>query len=287
MKKRFATFLIGFFWIHSCVFGYNLELNLSYDYFRGMPDGSWNGNSGLLAAANFGVDLYEGINGQVGGSYGLYNWNGRANLQFKNPKQVEQQGFVTAGFFATIQQEYSAGLVYDRLFTRNFGIYGVDPNFDQLRFHLGYQICREEIGMWGTVRLQTAHRRALGLPVRFRAINQLNLFWTHFFDNCASTLLWAGVPYGESLEHRHGRPGNFIAGFALRAPLMERLFIDGYGSYMSPRHGHGLKETRNYAANVCIGVTYLFGEGICDCAESRLMPIANHANLLVDTNFNL
>lgn len=286
MKKQFATFLIGFFWIHASLFGWDLELNLSYDYFRSKPDGTWNGNSGLLAMANASTNIYECINLQAGGSYGIYNWNGRGNVLFRNPKRKAHQGYVTAGLFSRFKQ-YSAGIVYDRLFTKNFGIYCLNPSIDQLRFHVGYQFWCEEIGVWGTTNLTTAHERALGLPVSFRAIGQLNLFWSHFFENYAKTTLWAGVPYGNSLTHKHRRPGKFIAGFALRAPLMERLFVDGYGSYMAAWHGHGIKESRNYAANICLGVTYLFGDEECGFCESSFLPVANHSNFLVDTNINL
>jgi hypothetical protein len=285
MKKHFATFLIAILWLNSALFGYSLELNSSYDYFRGLPDGSWSGNNGGVAKANFGMCLYDCLGVQAGGSYGVYNWDGRGNVVFKNPKKVQQEGFVTAGLVASYES-FSAGLVYDRYFTKNFGIYCLDPSFDQLRFHGGYQFGCEEVGVWGTAFLTSSHKRALGIPVKFRAMNQLNFFWSHFFQNGSKTVLWLGAPFRNSLMFRHKKPGSLIIGAALRAPLMERLYFDGYGSYMAARRSHGVKQTRNYAANICIGVTYLFGDACAD-AECSYLPVANHSNFLVDTNVNL
>ena len=120
MKRQFATFLISFFLIHTSLFSFNLEMNASYNHFRGLPDGSWNGNNGVFLMGNASSCLYEPIAVQAGGSFGLYNWDGRGNLVFKNPKKLEQQAFVTAGFFSSYGS-FNAGLVYDRLFTQHFG----------------------------------------------------------------------------------------------------------------------------------------------------------------------
>lgn len=282
MKKQFATLLIGIFWIPA-VFALHLELNLSYDYFRGIPDGTWNGNNGSLIGANFGACLYDFLGFQAGGSYGIYNWDGRGNLVFNNPKSSQQQAFITTGLFSSYAQ-FNAGVVYDRIFTKHFGLFDLNPTFDQMRFQAGYEFCCEELGLWGTAHVTRSHKSALGVPVKFKAINQINLFWTHFFENCAKTTLWLGCPYERSLRFPHRIAGVFIAGFSLRVPLTCRLLIDGYGSYMRARNSHGVSQSRNYAANICIGLTYLFG----DCPEysNTYMPIANHSNFLVDTNIN-
>lgn len=284
MKRQLATLLIGIFWINTSLFGFNLELNASYDYFRGLPDGSWNGNSGAFLAANGSVCLYDCLGVQAGGSFGLYNWDGRGNLVFKNPKKVEQQAFITVGAFSSFDQ-FNAGVVYDRLFTKHFGIYDLDPSIDQLRLQSGYQFCSEELGVWGTLDLTRSHKRALGVPVTFKAIGQINAFWTHFFENSSKATLWMGLPYRKSLMFPHAKAGNFIAGFSLHAPLTSSLFIDANGSYMKARTSHGVRQSRNYAASICVGITYLF-TGECACDDFTYMPLANHSNFLVDTNVN-
>lgn len=284
MKKQFATLLIGFLSIWAPLLGLNLELNVSYDYFRGMPDGSWNGNNGVIFAANMGTCVWDCIGVQAGGSFGIYNWDGRGNLVFNNPKKLEQQTFATAGLFSSFGH-FNAGLVYDHLFTKHFGIFDLNPSIDQLRFQGGYQFCSEEFGVWGTAHLHTSHKWALGVPISFKAINQINVFWTHFFENCAMTTLWIGAPYENSLRYSHKPAGVLIAGFSLRVPLTERLLVDGNGSYMRARRSHGVQQSKNYAANICIGITYLFGEA-CPNFGTTYMPLANHSNFLVDTNSN-
>ena len=149
MKQLFARVFLSFFWMHGLLAGYSLELNTCYDYFRGMPDGSWNGNNGALIGGNAGLCLFDYANLQAGGSYGLYNWDGRNNLVFSNPKIVEQIGFITVGISSSLCG-WSAGLVYDRMISEHFGIYDVSLNLDQLRFQVGYSFCSEEFGVWGT-----------------------------------------------------------------------------------------------------------------------------------------
>ena len=94
MRHRVATFFFSLFWIPFSLTGLALEWNSSYDYFRGMPDGSWNGNNGALIAVNSGLNLLDYANLQAGASYGLYDWDGRGNVVFANPKVVEQIAFL-------------------------------------------------------------------------------------------------------------------------------------------------------------------------------------------------
>lgn len=268
---------------HLSLAAYFFEANTSYDYFRGIPDGSWNGNSGALVSLNAADCYFDGICFQLGGSFGIYNWDGRENLVFKNAKNPLYEGFLTAG--GTWQSDdYTFGLVYDRIFTNHFGIYDTSPSFDQLRFHAGYQLCYETFGVFGTCHLSTSHKKALGIPVAFRAIDQMNLFWGHTFDNSAKTLLWLGAPYRKSLRFPNKTAGVLTAGVALRAPLTDNLYFDGHGSYMRARNAHGSEQSRNYAASVCIGITYSLDP--CEGENFFVMPVANNANFLVDSNHN-
>lgn len=270
--------------MHGLLAGYSLELNTCYDYFRGMPDGSWNGNNGALIGGNAGLCLFDYANLQAGGSYGLYNWDGRNNLVFSNPKIVEQIGFITVGISSSLCG-WSAGLVYDRMISEHFGIYDVSLNLDQLRFQVGYSFCSEEFGVWGTGNLSNRQKDALGVPIRFKTIGQLNFFWSHFFQNCAQTTLWVGTPYQNSLMFPNKRAGKFTAGFSFRVPLTERFFLDGNGSYMAARKSSGSVQSRNYGANICLGLTYCFNSGPAGC-DSPYMFIANHSNFFVDTDSN-
>lgn len=282
MKKLFSTFFIAAFCFN--LQAHNFELNTSYDYFRGLPDGSWNGNSGLFAAGNLGIDCYKYLGIQIGGSFGFYNWDGRDNLAFRNPKALQEQAFVTAGLFSSFCH-LNVGLVYDRLFARHMSIFAVNTTFDQMRFQLGYSFCSEEIGVWGTSHIVTATEEVLGIPISFKAISQLNVFWTHHFQNRACTTIWLGAPYRTSLFYPNRTAGIITTGFSLRAPLTNRLFIDAHGSYMRARNLPGSLQSRNYDAAICVGITYSFG-GFKPCCRATYMPIANNSNFLIDTNIN-
>lgn len=282
MKKLFATSLIALGLAASSLSSLTVEANGSYDYFRGIPDGSWNGNQGGVIGVNSGIDLFGYACGQLGGSFGLYNWDGRENLAFENPKALEQQAFFTLGASSSYCQ-WNFGVVYDRQFVKHFSIYDVSASFGQMRFQGGYQFCHEEVGIWGTAHLDKVKKHIDGVSVSYRAISQLSGYWTHYFSNCAESTVWLGAPYQDSLRFSSRTAGLFVAGFALRAPLTSRLFVDGHGSYMRARTTSGESQSRNYAANVCLGITYVFGD--C-CRRASYMPLANNSNFLVDTSVN-
>src|SRR5689334_12837239 len=58
------------------------DVALAWDYFRSLPDGSWAGNSGAFSSVNLAVGIPKkryGFGAQVGGSYGLYDWDARGS----------------------------------------------------------------------------------------------------------------------------------------------------------------------------------------------------------------
>jgi hypothetical protein len=285
VKRLVAIFFFGMCRLSVLCADYCLELNASYDSFRGLPDGSWNGNYGAIIAANSAISLTDCIDLQLGGSYGLYNWDGRNNLVFADPKALQRVGFFTVGVSSSYDQ-WNGGITYDRMFSSHFGIYDLSPSIDQVRFQLGYQCCFDELGFWATSPISTAHELALGIPTDFRAVQQFNFYWQHQYANCANTMVWLGIPYGDSLRYSgNTRAGNLILGFSFRVPLVESLFVDGNGSYMSARKASGSVQSRNYACNMCIGLTYCYNDAV-EYYKSPFMSLANHSNFFVDTNLN-
>lgn len=268
------------------------EVTFAYDDFRGIPEGSWNGNTGALVSANFAFPFFDTIALQAGGSYGVYDWYGRGPVGPGSSGSVQQQGFVTAGLFSESLWECGlrGGLVVDWMFNRNFGVFAQSPSFGQLRLQLGYLLnpCNE-FGFWGTVYLHTDHKTAFAIPVSYRAIDQVNLFWRHYFENCAETMLWAGIPYNRGLMFHKKTPGQYIVGGSLRVPLTSCLSVDAHGAYMGPRGNHSSPRFQNYDANICIGLSYAFGVagGCCEMDPiGPYLPVANNSNFFVDTNLN-
>lgn len=263
---------------------------IALDFFRSLPDGSWAGNSGAFASLNLALGTskeHYGFGGQLGGSYGLYDWDGRGSNITENTKAFQQQAFITGGLFrmAPDCSGFNAGLVYDLMFNKKFGVFALDPLIGQLRGQLGYLIQGgNEVGLWSTVDTQTSHKETSQIPVRFRAICQANLFWSHYFKNNAQTMVWVGTPYRRGLMYTSGRAGNYIVGASFRAPLTSTLSIVGHGAYMGSHGNPAILKSRNYAANICFGLNYSFGN--CKTEQRPYLPLADNSNFLVDTNLN-
>ncbi len=180
----------------SCPVGFDLTLAL--DDFRDIPSGSWKDSFGALTAANLTVPLPCSFSTQLAGSYGLYEWAGRSSTPFKNSKTYQQQGFLTiaASWQTPNRAGWNAGIAYDWMLNKNFGVFAVNPDFDQIRGQFGYRIKGgNEIGFWGTYGIQTDHEKSQNIPLRFRGISQVNLFWNHTFKTHGYGMLWVGTPY--------------------------------------------------------------------------------------------
>lgn len=130
-----------------------LDLTLALDDFRGIYSGSWGNSFGALTAVNITIPLPLSFSGQVAGSYGLYDWAGRASTPFKNSATFQQQGFITiaASWQTPKKSGVNAGIAYDWMLNKNFGLFAVNPFFDQIRGQLGYLIkCGNEVGVWAS-----------------------------------------------------------------------------------------------------------------------------------------
>lgn len=266
---------------------FEVDLSLALDDFRGIYSGSWSNDFGAVLAANIFIPLTCSFSTQLAGSYGLYDWAGRASTPFKNSKTLQQQGFITiaASWQTPNVCGWNVGIAYDWMLNKNFGIFAVDPCFDQIRGQFGYLFKGgNELGLWGSYGICTDHKRSQNIPLEFRGISQVNLFWCHYFKSCGYGLLWVGTPYRRGLLYSSGRAGNFIIGAQFSVPVTNSLSIDGHGSYMGPRHGSGVTPSKNFGANLYFGITYSFGK--CRIIKSPYMTLANNTNFMVDTNQN-
>lgn len=273
------------------LFSGSAEIGLGYDYFRSLPEGSWEGNTGGLISINTSsaVPCWKNDNYgiQLGGSFGVYDWHGRESAPSGRQGSTQKQTFFTVAIFRTTPCDsgFNFGLAYDWVWNKNFGVFALETKFGQLRFQGGYLLCqRNEFGLWGTLDLHSSHRSTQQIPITYRAISQINAYWRHIFDNCSETMVWAGVPYKKSLMYSTGRAGKFIIGGSFKAPLSNRLAIEGHASYMNPHSGSGASKQRNYAANLCMELKWAL---FCNpCSKKPYMPIGNNSNFIVDTNGN-
>lgn len=265
-----------------------VDVTLALDSYRGIFSGSWNNSFGALTAVNLTVPLPRSFSTQVAGSYGLYDWAGRSSTPFKNSSNFQQQGFITiaAAWQTPNPSGWNAGAAYDWMLNKNFGLFAVDPDFDQVRGQFGYLFKGgNELGAWGTYGIHSDHEKSQNVPLKFRGISQVNIFWNHHFKSHGYAMLWVGTPYRRGLRFEHGRAGRFIVGAQFSVPVTHSLSIDGHGSYMSPRGGSGVTPSKNYGANLCFGITYAFGKRRID--KTPYMTLANNSNFMADTNHNL
>ncbi len=264
-----------------------VDLSIGLDDFRGIYSGSWQNSYGALVALNVSVPFTCSFSGQLGGSYGVYEWAGRGSTPFKNSKSVQQQGFITvAATWQTICcSGLNAGLAYDWMLNKNFGMFAVNPFFDQIRGQIGYLFCgSDELGFWGTYGICKSHKKSQNIPLKFKGISQVNLFWTHYFDSNAYTMVWIGTPYQRGLHYGSGRAGRLIFGVQFAAPIACSWSIEGHGSYMFARHDAGVIPSRNYGANLYFALTYSFGK--TRIAKNPYMTIGSNSNFMADTNQN-
>lgn len=273
------------FYESACPF--EVDLTLALDDFRGIYSGSWQNAFGGVAALNINIPLPCSFSTQLAGSYGLYDWAGRSSTPFKNSKSFQQQGFTTVAASWQTPESYgwNVGFAYDWMLNKNFGMFAVNPCFDQVRGQFGYIFKGgNELGAWGSYGIQTDHATSQNLPLRFRGISQVNLFWAHYFKSHGYGMLWVGTPYRRGLHYKSGRAGRFIVGAQFSIPVTNSLSIEGHGSFMDPRDGSGVVPAKNYGANLYFGLTYSFGKR--RIAKSPYMTPANNSNFMADTNQN-
>lgn len=260
------------------------NFTLALDDFRSLPEGSWDNNMGALTSLYFKADLTHTFFFHFGGSYGLYDWMGRGSTLDTG---LQQQAFITGAFSreTSCRSGFNAGVTYDAMLNVNFGEFAVNPYLSQVRAQTGYVIKGgNELGIWGTIFTNNAHKESFEVPLTFRAISQVNLFYCHYFKNYAYAMLWAGLPYIRGLMYSTGLPGTFILGARFSAPLTNYLSINGHAAYMGARHSDAGNGFRNYASNICIGLTYTFGRR--HKQHTPYMSLADNSNFIVDTNQN-
>lgn len=272
---------------YSSILPFQIDTSIALDAFRSLPDGSWEGNMGGFLSLGIKAPLPKSFFLHVAGSYGLYDWAGRSSTPYKNSKAFQQQAFVSGAFTqeTPCKSGINFGIAYDTMFNKYFGVFAVNPFLSQLRAQLGYRIKGgNEVGIWGTTSTKTSHKESRQLPLKFRAISQANIYWCHYFKNYAYWMIWGGTPYRTTLMHRHGRAGRYIFGARFQAPLTRSLSLTGHGAYMGARSSPKGTESKNYAANVCFGLTYSFGHR--RLKETPYMVMGDNSNFLVDTNLN-
>lgn len=265
------------------------------DSFKGVSDGTWQSNFGIVNGVNTGIPLGQsGFGWQVGMSYGIYDFEGR-DSSFVERSATQEQVFITTGFFRKARNggRLSFGLVYDWAINNNWGVAATDNTLGQWRGQVEFALnSRSAIGVYGVKSDRRDNQlQDVGflLPVLFRTrpMDQINVFYHHKFLQGADGKVWFGIPDRDA-ESGFGSLGEWIAGCQIEIPLSQRLALYAGGQYMKPSAsaGDGGGAWQD-AYDIAIGLAFYPGRNACthvlngSCSVPYL-PVANNSTFLVD-----
>ena len=266
-----------------------------FDTFHGFSEGDYQSKFGAVMGLNAGGPLpgldAVGIGWQIGSTFGVYDWDGRATGI--RDAQSMQQVFVTAGFFRKPAcGRLSLGVVYDWMIANNWGTFAVSPTLGQWRGQAEYAFSDfNGVGVWGTIADRSHTQQVFNLSIVDRAVDQIDFFWHHKFCSGADSWLWMGIPDHAKLDE-HGSLGEFIIGGGLQVPIGERLAVYGNMQYMRPTAAAGADASRLQTYDLGVGVVWYPGRNahtatVNGSCWTPYMPIGNNANFLVDQNRTL
>ena len=267
-----------------------------FDSFRGVSDGDFPSNFGLVTGANMGIPVpvlnEMGLGWQLGATYGLYDWDGRTT---RNTSDTQQQTFVTTGIFRKgfDGRPLSFGLVYDWMYNSNWGLYAVGPSLGQWRGQVewAFNNCNA-VGVMGTLWDRQASQAlptvgATTLTINNRPVDQLAFFWHHKFAKGADSRLWVGLMPNRERLNGDGTLYDSSIGGDFTVPLTSGMALYANFQYVHPSASAGPAGSIENSYNVGMGLVFYPGRN----ARSRninggcwmpYMPVANNSTFLVD-----
>ena len=281
-----------------------LQLFADLDSWHGVGDRGrfWSGpnpNDGGSFGFNYATRLgaitdRTGIQFQIGGSYGVYDWNGRAFYPATlDPVVAQQQTYLTLGFFKRVDEHsnISYGFVHDWMINQAFGAYAVNPTLGQWRGQVAFAVSPwNEFGVWGTLRDKgSTNLDWFGNGVHTQSLNQTNIFWHHKWQQGADSWLWIGVPDATRLSpFAGGSLGDLLLGGSIVAPISQSWSLYSNVQYMHPSAQPGPLAAAESSWYVAFGLQFTFGgaarsETVAGNNWLPLMAVANNGNFLVDS----
>jgi hypothetical protein len=270
-----------------------------FESWRGVSDGLTN-NNGAFAGANMGIPIPKlkdyGFGLQLGATYGVYDWMGRATNGMDEANQSQQQLFVTSGVFHRADENcgWSGGFVHDWMINDNFGTLSMEPSLGQWRAQVGYALSgKNEVGVWAAWRNygRTQDYFTSELPITYEPIGQVNLFWHHKIStDGADTWLWLGVPTQTRINRAFAGVLNDVTfGAAVQAPMSDSLALAGNFQYAKAAASQGVLGSLEDSFDLSLSLVFYPGR----CAKSQtvagrswmpLLPVANNGSFMVDRN---
>ncbi|MBI2480812.1 MAG: hypothetical protein HYV60_19950 [Planctomycetia bacterium] len=277
----------------------NTEVWVGADAYKSIGDGGFSGfaplpfaignNFGAVTGFNSGLALGDSrVRAQVGASYGAYDFKGRLTVAPGKDDSLEQQGYVTFGFYkrsdVCCDERLSWGVVYDQFFGHQWGWAMNEVYVSQIRGIVGYAINEcNELGMWGTF-ATNQDRVALGFPIgvvttEVRAMNQVNAYWKHNWAFGANSTMYIGA-------FDQADVASWQLGMLNTAPLSHSVSLYGNFNYVVPGSATGLVGAAEEQWNASVGLVYYLGGKAVNTTVSgnkglALLPVANNGSLLI------
>jgi hypothetical protein len=245
-------------------------------------DADYMNSAGLVGTFNTGFALWslERVRGQIGGSYGVYDFKGRDTASFSSS---EQQTFLTLGVYKRSDVSYDDrlawGAVYDQFWAHQWGRNASELYVGQVRGLLGWATSEwNEFGVWAAFRT-TSDSSVFGVAPPVRAQNQYNFFWRHNFDFGGQTMLYIG-------GHDPADIGSWLFGALGQAPLNDYLGLYGNFVFSQPSSATGIVGSNEQEWAFGAGLTYYFGGKAASPNVSGpqglpLLPVANNGSFLI------
>jgi hypothetical protein len=225
--------------------------------------GALSSSYGAVTGFNTGFALGDSnLRGQVGGSYGVYDFRGRLAI-VPDSTSVEEQGFFTAGVYkrgdmASNSDPISYGVVLDAFASDAWGINANKVDVGQVRGMMGYALSeRFEVGGFGTGDLwdDGAAVTVAGAPGVRRTVRAAKQFNSYIRGNTlagGSLMGYAGVFDGADVQcWQFGATGE--------APLSEWFSLYGNCNYAVPSSSAGAGGSGEEQFNIQFGIAYFFG----------------------------
>lgn len=239
--------------------------------------GALTGSFGAVAGFNTGFALGDSnIRGQVGGSYGVYDFRGRLAIVPQSDEE-ETQTYLTAGFYKrgdmlTDCDPISWGLVLDSFHADQWGVNANTLALGQVRGIFGYawNECTE-IGVWGTLNAWDDNAQvtvAGGGPFRtVRAMNQANLYLKRNSEFGAQVAGYVGIFDSADVA-------SWQFGLMAQSPLSYNTSLYSNFNYVVPGAPAGAGGSGEEQFSVSVGLCYYFG-----CGKAVSPSISGHKGL--------
>lgn len=229
------------------------------------------------------------LRGQIGASYGAYDFKGRMTL-VPEDRDVEEQEFITAGIYkrGDMQLEddpLSYGVVVDAFYAENWGVNSNAISLGQIRGIVGYALNkRSEIGSFATFnvwddRAAVTVAGAPGVQTTIRAANQVNAYYRYNTSFGGSLMGYVG-----GFDDRDIQSWQF--GLNGTAPLSHYAALYGNFVYAAPNSRTGPRGSGEEQFAIQFGlVYYLGGKSVSKTVTGQrglpLLDVANNGSFLV------